>query len=162
MAEPPDLLDDIPPATDTGMPELLTFSLRRAAAATLLELQAALAEDAIRPIQFAIMTVLAARPGLRQSQLSPMIGIRRTNLVPLLSELEARRLCERRPVPGDRRAAALFLTEAGATVSARCTERAAAHETRLAVRIGPQERQHLAALLHRLIDSGSDMPGLEI
>ncbi len=158
MGESTDVADEPFLATGTAVPELLTFSLRRAATAALQDLQAGLAHANVRPIQFAILTVLADRPGVRQSQLSPTLGIRRTNLVPLLSELEGRGLCERRPVPGDRRAAALFLTEAGHTVRAQCAREAALHETRLCGRIGPDGREHLLSLLQQLTDRSAGPP----
>ena len=158
MGETTDVADEPFLATGMAVPELLTFSLRRAAAVALSDLQGGLAQAKVRPIQFAILTVLGDRPGVRQSQLSPMLGIRRTNLVPLLSELEARGLCERRPVPGDRRAAALFLTDAGMAVREHCAREAALHEDRLCGRIGPNGREQLVALLHRLTDPTSDQP----
>ena len=102
------------------------------------------------------MAVLKSRPGVRQSQLSPALGVRRTNLVPLLSELEARGLCERRPVPGDRRAAALFLTAYGQALHERCSEGARAHDGKLSARIGPAGRHDLLALLHRVGDGSFD------
>jgi DNA-binding MarR family transcriptional regulator len=152
--------DDDPVPTDVAMPELVTFLLRRAAALASQDLQASLAETNIRPIQFAILNTLAARPGVRQSQLSPALGIRRTNLVPLLAELETRGLCERRPVPGDRRASALFLTESGRAVWRACGRDAAAHEARLSGRIGPGGRDILASLLQRLGDPALDPPAM--
>lgn len=161
VADPSDVVE-LPAAPVAAgaatMPDLLSFWLRRATAIALQDLQLGLAEANIRPIQFAILAMLAARPGVRQSQISPALGIRRTNLVPLLSELEARGLCERRPVPGDRRAAALFLTEEGQAVRETCARDAAAHDARLAGRIGPEGRSQLLALLHRLTDPAFDPP----
>lgn len=93
---------------------------------------------------------------MRQSQLSPVLGMRRTNLVPLLADLERRGLSERRPVPGDRRAAALFLTDLGREVLSRCEAGCEAHETYLAERLGVAGRAQLMALLQRLTDSVLD------
>jgi DNA-binding MarR family transcriptional regulator len=156
MTDANDPLDDSLVPAGNSMPDLLTFTLRRAAALAVQDLQAGLAEAKVRPVQFAILEMLWARPGVRQSQLSPTLGIRRTNLVPLLSELEGRGLCERRPVPGDRRAAALFLTEAGQNLRDQCHNKATQHEQKLSGRLGPEGRQQLAALLHRLNDPAFD------
>lgn len=159
MAETADSAEDVHPTNGSAMPDLIAFHLRRAGTIVLQDLQARLAEANIRPVQFAILTMLSARPGIRQSQLSPALGIRRTNLVPLLTELETRGLCERRPVPGDRRAAALFLTEAGGMVRQHCEREASAHETRLSGRLGPEGRLQLMSLLHMLTEAAADSSG---
>ncbi len=139
-------------------PALLLFALRRATSVVAADFEAKIGPDGIRPAAFAVLTLLKQTPGLRQSQLSPLVGMRRTNLVPLLAELERRGLSERRPVPGDRRAAALFLTEQGSAVLARCESSCAKHEALLAARLGMSGRAHLMALLHRLADNAFDAP----
>lgn len=141
----------VPPA-----PDLILFALRRATSAVTSDFQAKIGTDDIRPAAFAVLVLLDRSPGLRQSQLSPVLGMRRTNLVPLLADLERRGLSERRPVPGDRRAAALYLTDLGREVLARCAAGCAEHEARLAERLGDSGRAQLLALLHRLADSAFD------
>ncbi len=139
-------------------PDLLLFALRRAAAVVTADFEARVGGEDIRPAAFAVLSLLKDSPGLRQSQLSPLVGMRRTNLVPLLAELERRGLSERRPVPGDRRAASLFLTEQGHDVLARCEVGCAAHEALLTGRLGASGRAQLLALLHRLTDHAFDAP----
>ncbi len=147
---------DEPVDGELSAPNLILFALRRAASSVTLDFQSKVGGDDIRPSAFAVLTLLKRMPGLTQSQISPVLGMRRTNLVPLLSELERRGLAERRPVPGDRRASALFLTDHGGTVLARCEAGCAAHEARLAGRLGATGRAQLLALLHRLTDSAFD------
>lgn len=148
----------IDPAAERGAVDLgplgsmLFHALRRAQAAVLDDLQAALAAEDIRPQWFAVLVVIARNPGLRQSQLGFALDILRTNLVPLLDALGARGLAERRAVPGDRRAHGLFLTRLGSETLARLEARAAAHEARLAARLGTAGRGQLHAMLHRLAD----------
>ena len=76
--------------------------------------------------------------------------------MPLVDALEARGLAERRPVPGDRRARGLFLTRLGAEALARLEAKAAAHEAKLAARLGSEGRMQLVALLRRLSDPRPD------
>ena len=90
------------------------FALRRAQAAVAEDFSCRFGAEDIRASQFAVLMVLRQNPGLRQAQVSFALGIERTNFVPLFDELERRGLAERRRVPGDRRAAALFLSEDGA------------------------------------------------
>ena len=140
-------------AVDLGLLRgLLHHALRDAQAEVQNDLQASFAAEEMRPLPFAILVVLARNPGLRQIQLGFALGIQPTNLVPLLDGLERRGLAERRVVPGDRRARGLFLTPLGRETLARLESRAAAHEARLAARLGPGGREQLLALLHRLAD----------
>ena len=149
MNPPPPANDDA--AVDLGpLAAMLHHALRDAQAQVLEELQASFTAEDMRPLPFAILVVLARNPGLRQIQVGFALGIQPTNLVPLIDGLEQRGLAERRVVPGDRRARGLFLTKLGAETLARLEARAAAHEARLAERLGPGGREQLLALLHRL------------
>jgi DNA-binding MarR family transcriptional regulator len=141
--------------------ELLLFALRRASAKVNQDFQDAIGDDAIRPSAYAALLLLRAHPGIRQSQLSPMLGIRRTNLVPLLAELTTNGLCERKPVEGDRRIAALFLTSAGTAMLQRCETACARHESRMEALLGPGGRDRLLMLLHRLAAPGEAVARLE-
>jgi DNA-binding MarR family transcriptional regulator len=151
MNTPPPANDDA--AIDLGpLAAMLHHALRDAQAQVLEELQASFAVEDMRPLPFAILVVLARNPGLRQIQVGFALGIQPTNLVPLIDALEERGLAERRPVPRDRRAHGLFLTRLGAETLARLEAQAAAHEARLAERLGPGGREQLLALLRRLTD----------
>ena len=149
MNTPPPANDDA--AIDLGpLAAMLHHALRDAQAQVLEELQASFAVEDMRRLPFAILVVLARNPGLRQIQVGFALGIQPTNLVPLIDGLEQRGLAERRVVPGDRRARGLFLTKLGAETLARLEARAAAHEARLAERLGPGGREQLLSLLRRL------------
>jgi DNA-binding MarR family transcriptional regulator len=143
-------------AVDLGpLADGLGFALRRAQAAVAEDFSARFAHEDIRPSQFAVLTVLRHNPGLRQTQVSFALGIQRTNFVPLIDELERRGLAERRRVPGDRRAAALFLTQEGATVLDRLEAIARDHAARFVARVGGAEQfSTLVGLLRMVADRG--------
>lgn len=142
---------------DTGkLGAMLFHALRRAHGGVMNGLHAAFADEDIRALPFAVMVVLSRNPGLRQTQVGFALDIQRTNLVPLIDALEKRGLAERRAVPGDRRARGVFLTRLGAETLARLEARAAAHEEKLAARLGADGRGQLLALLHRLSDPAFD------
>jgi DNA-binding MarR family transcriptional regulator len=146
-------------AADMGpLPSMLFHALRQAEAAVLADLHAMLDGEALRPQGFAALVVIGRNPGLRQNQVGFALDIQRSNLVPLLDLLEARGLAERRAVPGDRRARGLFLTRLGAETLARLEAKAAAHEARLAARLGTGGRMQLVALLQRVSDAAFDPP----
>ena len=135
----------------------LGFALRRAQAAVVEDFLARFSAEDIRPNQFAVLTVLRHNPGLRQTQASFALGIKRTNFVPLIDELERRGLVERRQVAGDRRAAALFLTKDGGALLNRLERIGAEHDARFVARVGGADPfGGLLGLLHRISDRAFD------
>jgi DNA-binding MarR family transcriptional regulator len=147
-AEPSVNLDELSSSVD--------FVLRRARLAVHQDLLASMAAEDIRPAQYAVLVVLGANPGLRQNQVCAALEIRTTNFVTLFDGLESRRLAERRPIAGDRRARGLFLTDAGALTLARLKVLQAQHEARFAARLGAEGKQQLVSLLQRLTDPAFD------
>lgn len=93
----------------------------------------------IRPAQYSVLVVTDANPGLSQADLSATLGIERARLVRLLDLLEARHLIRRLPSPRDRRSHALQLTAEGQKLLKRAKALAAAHEARLAERLGSEQ-----------------------
>ncbi len=74
--------------------------------------------DALRPLDLVIahvgvMGLLSARGDLSQQQLIEILEVDKSSMVYLIDELEKQGLAERRPAPGDRRAHAVHLTQAG-------------------------------------------------
>jgi DNA-binding MarR family transcriptional regulator len=133
------------------------FALRRAQAAVAEDFARRFGPEDVTPLQFWLLSVLRRNPGLRQTQASFALGIQRTNFVPLLDGLERRGLAERRPVPGDRRAAALFLTRSGAATLDRLEELARQQDALFRARAGgADEYAALLTLLHRLADRSLD------
>ena len=137
----------------------IVFMLRRAQAAVTQELHAAFADDTSRFTQYAILHLLALNPGLRQSQVCDVLGLRRANIVPMLDALEQRGLAQRRPAPADRRAKGLFLTEAGMALLDRLTPNMAAQYAALAARLGGgTAKAALLDTLQKLTDPAPDLP----
>jgi DNA-binding MarR family transcriptional regulator len=154
--EHPEQPDVERPVSLGPLSDLLGYSLRRAQVAVFNDFHERFAAEDIRPAQFSVLQVLKHNPGLRQAQVSEALGIRRTNLVPLLDELEERGLAERRRVPGDRRSFALHLTDAGDALLRRLERAEAEHEAHFVRRIGVDGKRQLLALLNRLADPGPD------
>lgn len=104
------------------------YQLRRASLMTL----AALSEDferlGLRLTDAVVMRFVAANPGCNQGQVSKALGIKRTNMVPVVAGLVDRGLMERRVADG--RTHALALTDAGKALHERIVAAADAHEAR--------------------------------
>jgi DNA-binding MarR family transcriptional regulator len=125
----------------------LGYYIRRAQVWVFKDFIRALADIDIRPAQYSVLVVIAANPGLSQSDLAGALGIERARLVRLLDRLERRGLTQRLPSPKDRRSHALQLTAQGQKVLKRAQALAAQHEARLAEKIGTEPRRMMIGLL---------------
>jgi DNA-binding MarR family transcriptional regulator len=101
----------------------------------------------IRPAQYSVLVVIAANPGLSQSDLADRLGIERARLVRVLDNLERRGLTQRLASPTDRRSHALRLTREGQKILKRAAMLAALHEAKLIEKLGPEQRKSMLTLL---------------
>ena len=110
------------------------------------------AEVAIRPAQYSVLLLIETNPGLKQTEVSDALGIKRTNLVALLDGLEERGFARREAAAGDRRSYALYLTSKGTALLQHVRELHDLHESRMIARIGEDGRAQLLRLLAALRD----------
>ena len=136
-AQDGDASDPQPNLLDT----IVGYQLRRASNAMMSDSAAVMAPVGLRPVLFAMLCVIP---------LGTQLGIQRANLVPLVNELTARNLIERRPAPNDRRALALFLTPDGERLLAEAESLVLRHEQRMLAGLGDGERQALLRLLAKI------------
>ncbi len=101
----------------------------------------------IRPAQYSVLVVIAANPGLSQSDLADRLGIERARLVRLLDRLEKRGLTRRLKSRTDRRSHALRLTRAGQRILKRAMLLAALHEAQLVEKLGVEQRKSMIDIL---------------
>ena len=132
------------------LPELIGYVLRRAQLIVFQDFFAAFAPFDIRPAQFSVLTVIERNPGLTQSQVAAALGIKRTNFVGMLDELEKRGLAERRQAARDKRSYALYLTPDGAALMRKLKPVLKAHESRMVALVGEEGRDRLIALLQEI------------
>src|SRR5689334_2297970 len=135
-----------------SLPELIGYVLRRAQLAVFQDFFAAFAPFDIRPAQFSALTIIERNPGLTQTQVAEALGIKRTNFVGMLDELEQRGLAERRQAR-DKRSYALYLTAEGAALMSKLKPVLKSHEARMIARVGEEGRDRLVALLTEIVDS---------
>jgi DNA-binding MarR family transcriptional regulator len=101
----------------------------------------------ISPAQYSVLVVIAANPGLSQSDLADRLGIERARLVRLLDKLERRGLTQRLASRSDRRSHALRLTHGGRRTLRQANVLAARHETQLVEKLGSERRKLLMSVL---------------
>lgn len=96
--------------------ETIGYQIQRAASATQEAATLALAQLGLKPMSAVVLHLVHANPGCNQSSIGRALGVQRTNLVPVMVDLENRKLIHRTPADG--RSNALHLAEAGFTMIA--------------------------------------------
>jgi DNA-binding MarR family transcriptional regulator len=120
--------------------KLCGYVLHRAAAAALAELNERLAPLGLRHAGVAMLMLIAARPGITQSQAGRILDIQRANMVPFVARLEGLGAVRRRQVDG--RSQALELTSRGRALLERARRVVETHEAVLLERV-PEELRPL-------------------
>jgi DNA-binding MarR family transcriptional regulator len=108
-------------------------------------------------VQYSILTVAAAQPGLDQAALANEVGVDRTTMADVLARLERRGLVRRSRVERDARRKLVHATVTGHRLLARMDGPAQrAHERTIAA-LPLKEREAFIVALRRLVDAGGDL-----
>ena len=132
----------------------LGYALRRAQIAVFRDFFSAFENFDIRPGQYSILTIIERNPGLKQSEVSEALSIKRTNFVAMIDELEMRKLVRRASTPNDRRSYALVLTEAGKRLMTELHAVSQRHELRIVAALGANAHRRMFAWLNTLARMG--------
>lgn len=147
--------DDVDSAVDLGvLGSFAGYHLRRAAVVFAASFTDSMQTTKIRQVQFGILSVVAANPGMNQGTVGRTLGIQRANMVTLINEMVDRDLIARNGSIGDRRVVSLSLTPAGEAALADCLAPIAAHEEVMLANLDANERAQLIDLLDRITAVG--------
>lgn len=136
---------------DLGLlPGLVGYQLRLAQVAIFRDFRKSLGEYDITPGLFGVLVLIEANAGMKQAELARTIHLDRSTVVNVIDNLERMELVERRPVDGDRRSKALFLTPKGRVQLQKLKRLVAEHEERLTRNLSAAERAQLVELLQRI------------
>ena len=139
-------VDEIP-----EMDAIVGYMLRRAQLAVFQDFIESFSKLKLRPAEFSVLAIIARQPGLKQSEIAELLGIKRANFVSLMDGLEQRGLAERRKSEHDKRSHALHLTEHGCQFVNRMIDVWNRHEGRVIEQLGgPERKEKLIGLLDRL------------
>jgi DNA-binding MarR family transcriptional regulator len=134
---------------------IVGYRLRRAQLHIFQQFIERFADHEIRPAEYSVLSLIAANPGRKQTEIAAVLGIKRANFVALVAGLDGRGLVDRRAKHGDRRSHALYLTEAGRALLEEIDRRQAEFEAECISRLGGEaERDQLVRLLDRLMTVG--------
>lgn len=107
---------------------------------------------AMTPGMFSTLRTIKANPGVRQGALADALLIQRPNMTLLVNRLIRAGYVRRRAAPGDNRGVELFLRAEGERALSDVAAKLAAHEQSLtAAALTKAEREHLAALLAKVV-----------
>lgn len=135
----------------TWIDEQIGYLLRRASAAMASDYAAEAPYGSLRPVQVTILSLVEANPGIGSAQLCRVLGIQRSNIVPLVGGLVDAGFLDRQPSTTDGRRHELDLTDAGRVALEAGREVVAEHEARMTGRLDAVERARLRALLKKII-----------
>jgi DNA-binding MarR family transcriptional regulator len=128
--------------------QLPGYALRRASVAVMGELTERLQPFGLRFTESTVLMLIAANPGIRQSDLVRLLDIQRANMTPLVARLEERGLVERTPVDG--RSWGLALSPEGVKLHAQLSAAIHAFEDDLIARVPEAYRDGLLPALTAL------------
>lgn len=109
----------------------------------------------ITPVQFSILSVAEAQPGLEQARLGHEVGVDRTTLANVVARLEGRGLLTRAQGQSDRRLKHVALTPAGRDLLRQMEEPARRAHARTIEALPEAEREAFLRTLATLVDAGN-------
>ncbi|MFC0200494.1 MarR family winged helix-turn-helix transcriptional regulator [Paracoccus rhizosphaerae] len=134
----------------------LGYRLRLAQILSYRKFEESFTDHGVAPRYLGLLGIVRANPGQLQNRLAEAVGLQRSSLVAILDRLEKEGILERRPIPDDRRAKGVWLTEHGESVVAVLSRAALEHEEGLTRGISPADRMRLIDMLGQVIDNLRD------
>lgn len=129
---------------------LVAYSCRRVYLTILPLFQQRMAQYALRPVEFTVLSLLKWNPNINQKRLSQEINVSPPNLAILLDKLESRGLVARQRNPLDKRSQTLLLTAEGETMCCKAETIARELELESTAALSDDERAQLLKLLRKI------------
>jgi DNA-binding MarR family transcriptional regulator len=104
----------------------------------------------LTPVQARLLCVLLDGPR-GMAELAQCFGVEKAALTGLMDRAERRGLAQRSPVPGDRRALQVTLTDAGQQAAAAFHAEVSAELSRLVSSLAPRDRDHFARTMAEIL-----------
>src|SRR3954470_23064164 len=112
--------------------------------------------SSLTPVQYGLLTALAARGVLDQVSLAEELGLDRTTVAQVLSRLESRKLVARKPSQLDGRARLASITPRGRSLMSTMYRGMQRAQDRLCATLERSERAAFMATLTRLIEANNE------
>lgn len=145
------MTDEAEALVDIGvLSDLVGYHLRRATNVAVADFIRAVGDTGMRQVLFGILSIVERNPDINQGAVGRSLGIKRANMVALITELVDGGLLDRRVSAEDRRAFALRLTAKGRRLYEDSLARIRAHEATLLSDFTAEERALLISMLSRI------------
>lgn len=136
------------------MPRSLGFLLRRASNAMVADLSKRLSPLDLTVTKASILLLIDLNPGITQIQISRILGVKRANMVPLITALDKQGLVDKTRVDG--RSQGLELSVLGKEVCTRAQKIIQSHEQKFAGKISPALHKAILDELFLIWDGEDD------
>ncbi len=133
-----------------GLDKVIGFALRRAQVAAFQDYAEITSDLGISTVQFSVMRLANANPGVSQTALASALGAEPPRMVTIIDDLARRGLIERLASTVDRRARAIFLTAEGRKLHSVLSKRVAGENRRFARRLRSGDKALLLRMLQDL------------
>ena len=133
--------------------DTIGYRLRVAQIAAYRHFEGSLGRYGKAPRYLGLLGIIEANPGQPQSRLAEAIALKRSSLVPIIDQLEADGIVERRSSMADRRYKSVWLTPKGARVVTELRARAQLQEKRITRGMAEADCHTLLALLAHIADN---------
>jgi len=134
----------------------LGYQIRRASVTMMASLARRLDRLGVTATEASILILVAANPGVTQTDIARTLAIQRANMAPLVNGLMARGLLQREAADG--RSHALHLTKAGAQCARQGLRQMQAHDEQFLGTLTGTECRRMTALLSGIWSSGDIKP----
>ncbi len=111
----------------------------------------------VTPVQYSILTIASAQPGLDQAALASAVGIDRTTVADVLARLERRGLVRRSRAARDARLKLVHATIGGRRLLSRMDRHAQRAHERTIAPLPPDERAAFIDALVKLVEAGNGL-----
>ncbi|WP_290871433.1 MarR family transcriptional regulator [Aquabacterium sp.] len=150
MREEEPFLAHVPGIQYGVLDTLAGYAVRRVQIQAYEDFMTSMAAWHITPPRFSAMTIIALNPGLKLTQLAKVLGIARSGAVMLVDALEDLGYVRREPMPEDKRAFSLVMTDKGRTDLGNITAAVQAHDARITASLNARERDTFWRLLRKM------------
>jgi DNA-binding MarR family transcriptional regulator len=115
------------------------------------------AQEQVTPIQWGIMTIVAAAPGVGHIEIAEELGIDRSNVANVVDRLMRRGVLTQAVSEVDRRKKTISITDAGRKLMDAFEPKAERTQRNLLEPLNEEERQTFMALLSRVVEHNNDL-----
>jgi len=133
-----------------SLADMFGFQLRRVSAILKTTLEAEFEPLGLRTSEATLLIAVGESPGRTQTELGRQLRIKPANMVPLVAKLAAAGFLDR--IPGERRALALQLTDAGARQLEAVRQALQRHEERITRSLSATEKALVVQALKAIAD----------